>query len=203
MNIKNITKKCIQKNKGVVFELGRFKFTETGIDGLTVIDIEPFDDSRGYFMETYNREDFVKAGLDMNFVQNNESKSTRGVLRGLHFQKNFPQGKLVRCVEGEVFDVAVDLRPGSKTFGKWYGVILSESNFREFYIPEGFAHGFYVLTDVAKFEYQVTNLYHPEDEGAIFWNDPKIGIDWPIIEGTKPLLSDKDMKNPLLDEIEF
>ncbi len=135
MNIKNITKKCIQKNKGVVFELGRFKFIETGIDGLTVIDIEPFGDSRGYFMETYNREDFVKAGLDMNFVQNNESKSIRGVLRGLHFQKNFPQGKLVRCVEGEVFDVAVDLRAGSKTFGKWYGVILSESNFREFYIP--------------------------------------------------------------------
>lgn len=183
--------------------MGRFKFTETGIDGLTVIDIEPFGDSRGYFMETYNQEDFVKVGLDMKFVQTNESKSTKGVLRGLHFQKKFPQGKLVRCIEGEVFDVAVDLRPGSKTFGQWHGVVLSESNFREFYIPEGFAHGFYVLTDIAKFEYQVTNLYHPEDEGAIFWNDPKIGIDWPIIGGTKPLLSAKDMKNPLLDEIEF
>ncbi len=203
MNIKNITKKCIQKSRGVVFELGRFKFKETGIEGLTVIDIEPFGDSRGYFMETYNREDFTKAGLDMKFVQTNESKSTKGVLRGLHFQKKFPQGKLVRCIEGEVFDVAVDLRPGSKTFGKWYGVNLSESNFREFYVPEGFAHGFYVLTDIARFEYQVTNLYHPEDEGALFWNDPKIGIDWPIIEGTEPLLSDKDKKNPLLDDIEF
>lgn len=203
MNIKNITKKCIQKNRGVVFVLGRFKFSETGIDGLTVIDIEPFDDSRGYFMETYNQEDFTKAGLDMKFVQTNESKSSKGVLRGLHFQKKFSQGKLVRCIEGEVFDVAVDLRPNSKTFGKWYGVNLSESNFREFYVPEGFAHGFYVLTETARFEYQVTNLYHPEDEGALLWNDPKIGIDWPIIDGTKPLLSDKDMKNPLLDEIKF
>ena len=192
--------------------MGRFKFTETGIEGLTVIDIEPFGDSRGYFMETYNREDFTKAGLDMKFVQTNESKSTKGVLRGLHFQKKFPQGKLVRCIEGEVFDVAVDLRPGSKTFGKWYGVSLSESNFREFYVPEGFAHGFYVLTDIARFEYQVTNLYHPEDEGSLFWNDPKIGIDWAsvgvkgeykgtaspegyTIEGTPLILSAKDCKN--------
>ncbi len=183
--------------------MGKFTFTQTGIKDLMIIDIEPFGDSRGYFMETYNEKDFHNAGLKMKFVQTNESKSTKGVLRGLHFQKKFPQGKLVRCIEGEVFDVAVDLRAGSETFGKWYGVTLTESNFREFYIPEGFAHGFYVLTDIARFEYQVTNLYHPEDEGALFWNDPKIGIDWPIIDGLKPLLSDKDMKNPLLDDIVF
>ena len=183
--------------------MGRFKFQKTDIQGLCVIDVEPFGDSRGYFMETYNQADFSKAGLDMKFVQSNESKSTKGVLRGLHFQKKFPQGKLVRCIEGEVFDVAVDIRRGSKTFGKWFGVVLSESNFREFYIPEGFAHGFYVLTDVARFEYQVTNLYHPEDEGAILWNDPEIGVEWPIIDGMAPLLSNKDTNNPLLRDIKF
>lgn len=183
--------------------MGRFRFQKTNIEGLRVIDVEPFGDLRGYFMETYNQADFFKEGLRMNFVQSNESKSTKGVLRGLHFQKKFPQGKLVRCIEGEVFDVAVDIRPGSKTFGKWHGVFLSGSNFREFYIPEGFAHGFYVLTDFARFEYQVTNLYHPEDEGAILWNDPEIGVDWPIIDGMNPLLSEKDTQNPLLKDIKF
>lgn len=183
--------------------MGKFKFIETGIEGLTVIEVGAFGDDRGYFMETYNEKDFHEAGLTMRFVQTNESKSSKGVLRGMHFQKEFPQGKLVRCTQGEVFDVAVDLRPESKTFGKWHGVILTEENRREFYVPEGFAHGFYVLSDVAKFEYQVTNLYHPDDEVALFWNDPEVGIEWPLIEGEHVLLSDKDKKNPLLKDIKF
>ncbi len=183
--------------------MGKFTFTQTGIEGLVVIDVQAFGDSRGYFMETYNEEEFHRAGLCMRFVQTNESKSSKGVLRGLHFQKKFPQGKLVRCTQGEVFDVGVDLRPGSSTYGKWYGVTLTEENHREFYVPEGFAHGFYVLSDVAKFEYQVTNVYHPEDEGALFWNDPEIGISWPLLEGTEVLLSDKDRKNPLLKDLKL
>lgn len=183
--------------------MGRFTFIKTGIEGLTVIDIQPFGDERGYFMETYNEEDFHKAGLTMRFVQTNESKSSRGVLRGLHFQKQFPQGKLVRCTQGKVFDVAVDLRAGSATYGQWYGVMLTEENKREFYVPEGFAHGFYVMSDVAKFEYQVTNLYHPEDEGALFWNDPDVGIEWPLEEGLPVLLSEKDKKNPSLKDLKL
>ena len=147
--------------------MGQFTFTTTPIKGLYIIDSKRFGDARGYFMETYNEADFRKAGLDMRFVQSNESRSTKGVLRGLHFQKHFPQGKLVRVTKGEVFDVAVDLRKDSETFGQWYGVDLSEDNKRQFYIPEGFAHGFYVLSDIAEFVYQVTNLYHPEDEAAV------------------------------------
>lgn len=182
--------------------MGKFKFIETGIDDLFIIESQRFGDARGYFMETYNEKDFHDAGLTMRFVQANESRSCKGVLRGMHFQKNFPQGKLVRCTKGEVYDVAVDLRKGSKTYGKWYGVNLSEENKRQFYVPEGFAHGFYVLSDVAEFVYQVTNLYHPEDEGALFWNDPEVGIKWPLIDGVEVLLSEKDKKNPLLKDIQ-
>ena len=160
--------------------MGKFKFKKTKIEGLYIIAIEPFKDDRGYFMETYNEKDFFEAGLNMKFVQNNESSSTKGVLRGLHFQKEFPQGKLVRCTQGEVFDVAVDLRCGSKTYGQWEAVVLTQDNFLQFYIPEGFAHGFYVLTDVAKFCYSVTNFYKKEDEGGLLWNDEDISIDWPI-----------------------
>ena len=181
--------------------MGKFKFIETGIDDLFIIESQRFGDARGYFMETYNEKDFHDAGLTMRFVQANESRSCKGVLRGMHFQKNFPQGKLVRCTKGEVYDVAVDLRKDSKTYGKWFGVELSEENKRQFYVPEGFAHGFYVLSDVAEFVYQVTNLYHPEDEGALFWNDPEVGIKWPLIDGVEVLLSEKD-KNPLLKDIQ-
>ena len=182
--------------------MGKFKFIETGIDDLFIIESQRFGDARGYFMETYNEKDFHDAGLTMRFVQANESRSCKGVLRGMHFQKNFPQGKLVRCTKGEVYDVAVDLRKDSKTYGKWYGVNLSEENKRQFYVPEGFAHGCYVLSDVAEFVYQVTNLYHPEDEGALFWNDPEVGIKWPLIDGVEVLLSEKDKKNPLLKDIQ-
>lgn len=181
--------------------MGKFTFIETGIKDLYIIESQRFGDSRGYFMETYNEEDFRNAGLTMRFVQSNESRSCQGVLRGLHFQKQFPQGKLVRCTKGEVFDVAVDLRKGSETYGKWYGVNLSEENKRQFYVPEGFAHGFYVLSDYAEFVYQVTNLYHPEDEGALLWNDPEIGIEWPLIDGIEVVLSEKDSKNPQLKDL--
>lgn len=181
--------------------MGKFKFVRTKIEGLTIIEVEPFGDERGYFMETYNKEQFEENGLDMKFVQTNESKSRQGVLRGLHFQKKYPQGKLVRCLFGEVFDVGVDLREGSKTYGQWYGVVLSEENKREFYVPEGFAHGFYVMSKEARFEYQTTNLYHPEDEGALLYNDKEVGIKWPIIEGVPLLLSEKDKKNPTLREL--
>ena len=182
--------------------MGKFTFTETGIKDLYIIDNARFDDARGYFMETYNKQDFDAAGLTMNFVQDNQSKSTKGVLRGLHFQKTHPQGKLVRVTKGAVYGVAVDLRPGSETYGKWHGVTLSEENHRQFYVPEGFAHGFLVLSDVAEFVYKCTDFYHPEDEGALFWNDPDVGIDWPITDDMTILLSDKDKKNPLLKDIQ-
>ena len=180
--------------------MGRFEFKKTKIEDLYIIDVLPFKDERGYFAETYNEEDFKKAGLSMKFVQDNESFSKKGVLRGLHFQTKFSQGKLVRCERGAVFDVAVDLREGSKTFGQWQGVTLTEDNFVEFYIPEGFAHGFYVLSDVAKFSYKVTNFYRKEYEGAVCWNDPQIAINWPL-NGEEPILSDKDKNNPLLSEL--
>ena len=154
-----------------------------GIEGLCVITPAVHGDARGYFMETYIQNDMHEAGLDMVFVQDNQSSSTKGVLRGLHFQKQFPQGKLVRAVRGNVFDVAVDLRSDSKTYGKWYGVELSEENKKQFYIPEGFAHGFLVLSDVAEFCYKVTDFYHPGDEGGMAWNDPEIGIEWPQLTG--------------------
>lgn len=163
-----------------------------GIEGLCVITPTVHGDNRGYFMETYNQKDMEEAGLTMNFVQDNQSSSTKGVLRGLHFQKEFPQGKLVRVVKGSVFDVAVDLRKGSKTFGKWYGIELTADNKKQFYIPEGFAHGFLVLSDLAEFCYKCTDFYHPGDEGGLAWNDPSIGIKWPKLVGTYNGSASKD-----------
>lgn len=180
-----------------------FIFNKTEIEGVYVIEPKVFGDNRGYFMETYNEQEFKNNGLDYNFVQDNQSKSKKGVLRGLHFQKTHPQAKLVRVLEGEVFDVAVDLRKGSKTYGKWVGVILSEENKKQFMIPRGFAHGFVVLSDTAVFAYKCDDFYHPEDEGGIMWNDPDINIEWPY-KG-ELLLSEKDKVHPLLKEckIEF
>ncbi len=154
-----------------------------GIAGLCVITPAVHGDSRGYFMETYNQRDMAEAGIDTVFVQDNQSMSTKGVLRGLHFQKKYPQAKLVRVIKGEVYDVAVDLREGSPTYGKYHGVLLSEENKKQFLIPRGFAHGFLVLSDVAEFCYKCDDYYHPNDEGGIAWNDPDIGIEWPGISG--------------------
>jgi dTDP-4-dehydrorhamnose 3,5-epimerase len=181
--------------------MGRFSFKETNIEGLFIVEPTLFGDDRGYFMETYHQKEFAQAGLDINFVQDNQSKSKKGVLRGLHFQKIKPQGKLVRVISGEVFDVAVDLRKGSKTYGKWYGILLTAENKLQFYIPEGFAHGFLVMSDEAEFVYKCTNFYDPSDEGGLIWNDPDIGIDWPVLEGTKLLLSEKDKHNPYFIEL--
>lgn len=190
--------------------MGKIKVTNCDIEGLYVIEPTVFGDERGYFMETYNYNDMKEAGLDMEFVQDNQSMSVKGVLRGLHFQKQYPQGKLVRVVRGKVFDVAVDLRADSKTYGKWFGVELSAENKKQFYISPGFAHGFVVLSDEAEFCYKCTDFYHPNDEGGVAWNDPDIGIEWPEIvgeykgsasaegyalsDGTKLNLSDKDQK---------
>ena len=190
--------------------MGQIKVTECPIEGLYIIEPAVHGDSRGYFMETYNQRDMEEAGLNMVFVQDNQSMSTKGVLRGLHFQKQYPQGKLVRVIQGRVFDVAVDLRAGSGTYGKWYGVELTQENKKQFYISEGFAHGFLVLSDTAEFCYKVTDFYHPGDEGGLAWNDPAIGIQWPeltgdyngtasgegytLSDGTKLNLSDKDQK---------
>ncbi len=190
--------------------MGQIKVTKCPIEGLYIIEPAVHGDNRGYFMETYNKRDMEEAGLNLNFVQDNQSMSVKGVLRGLHFQKQYPQGKLVRAIKGTVFDVAVDLRAGSPTYGKWYGVELSEENKKQFYISEGFAHGFLVLSETAEFCYKVTDFYHPGDEGGLAWNDPAIGIDWPqlqgeyagnasaegytLSDGTPLNLSDKDQK---------
>ena len=174
--------------------MGKFKFTKTSIEGVYIIEPTVFGDDRGYFMETYNYNDYKEAGIDQVFVQDNQSASKKGVLRGLHFQINYPQDKLVRAIRGEVFDVAVDLRPGSKTYGQWYGVLLSEENKKQFFIPKNFAHGFVVLSDYAEFAYKCTDFYHPNDEGGLAWNDPQIGVEWPIPEGMELTLSDKDKK---------
>lgn len=163
--------------------MGQIKVTRCDIEGLCVIEPSMHGDDRGYFMETYNQNDMREAGLDMVFVQDNQSMSTKGVLRGLHYQKQFPQGKLVRAIKGSVFDVAVDLRTGSETYGKWFGVELTAENKKQFYIPEGFAHGFLVLSDEAEFCYKVTDFYHPGDEGGLAWNDPEIAIEWPNLTG--------------------
>lgn len=181
--------------------MGNFNFTKTEIEGVYIIDTEVFYDKRGYFMETYNYEDFKAAGLGMVFVQDNQSSSKKGVLRGLHFQKTHPQGKLVRVIKGEVFDVAVDIRKNSKTFAKWIGVVLSEENKKQLYIPEGFAHGFLVLSHKAEFCYKCTDFYHPEDEGGIAWDDPEIAIDWPIKRIKDLILSNKDRNRRRLSEI--
>lgn len=199
--------------------MGQIKVTKTQIEGLYIIEPTVHGDSRGYFMETYSERDMAEAGLKMKFVQDNQSMSVKGVLRGLHFQKKYPQGKLVRVIKGKVFDVAVDMRKGSKTYGKWFGVELSEENKKQFYISEGFAHGFLVLSDVAEFCYKVTDFYHPDDEGGVAWNDPEIGIDWGVCgeyrgtadcagyampDGTPLNLSEKDKKwLPLKDAFGF
>lgn len=186
---------------------GNFTFTQTSIDGVIIVDQKCFGDERGYFMETYKRPDFVAGGIDVEFVQDNQSSSTKGVLRGLHFQIEHPQSKLVRVVKGTVFDVCVDLRPGSATYGKWEGVVLSAENKRQFFIPRGFAHGFLVLSDTAEFCYKCDDVYHPNDEGGLMWNDPSIGIEWPALEGdeafdaSKLILSEKDSNHPPLERI--
>lgn len=172
--------------------MGKIKVTPCDIEGLYIIEPAVFGDERGYFTETYNQNDFKEEGLDMVFVQDNQSMSVKGVLRGLHFQKEFPQGKLVRVVRGKVFDVAVDLRTKSKTYGKWFGVELTAENKKQFYIPEGFAHGFLVLSDEAEFCYKCTDFYRPGDEGGMAWDDPAIGIQWPIEAGMKLVISEKD-----------
>lgn len=194
--------------------MGQIQVTKTPIEGLYIIEPTVHGDSRGYFVETYNQKDMHEAGLDMVFVQDNQSMSKKGVLRGLHFQKEYPQGKLVRVIRGTVFDVAVDLRKDSATYGKWYGVELSAENHKQFYISEGFAHGFLVLSDEAEFCYKVTDFYHPGDEGGLAWNDPQIGIVWPDVigtyngtanaenyilsDGTALILSDKDQNQPTI-----
>lgn len=174
--------------------MGKIKVTDdcNGIKGLKVIEPDVFGDERGYFMETYHYRDFEEAGIDVVFVQDNQSASKRGVLRGLHFQLQYPQDKLVRVVHGEVFDVVVDLRKDSQTYGKWFGVILSAENKKQFFVPKNFAHGFVVLSDYAEFAYKCSDYYHPGDEGGIIWNDPDIGIEWPITEGMELIFSEKD-----------
>lgn len=181
--------------------MAKINVIKTKIDGLVIINPSVFGDERGYFMETYNEEEFHKAGLTMKFVQDNESKSSKGVLRGLHFQRKFSQGKLVRVTKGEVFDIAVDLRLGSPTYGQWAGAHLTEENKTMFYVPEGFAHGFLVLSEEAVFNYKCTNLYAPEYDGGVRWNDPEIGVEWPLEGIGEPLLSEKDTKLPFLSEI--
>ena len=178
--------------------MGNFTFTETKIKGVFIIDVKTYGDNRGYFMETYKESDFKEAGLAYTFVQDNQSSSRKGVLRGLHFQKTYPQAKLVRVLKGEVFDVAVDLRKGSRTYGQWVGVLLSGENRRQLMIPRGFAHGFMVVSDYAEFAYKCDELYHPEDEGGIMWNDPEIGVEWPDVG--EIILSEKDKKHPNLKE---
>ena len=197
--------------------MGQIKVSKAPIEGLYLVEPVVHGDSRGYFMETYNQRDYVEAGLDMVFVQDNQSLSAKGVLRGLHFQKQHPQGKLVRVLRGSVFDVAVDIRPGSPTYGQWFGQILSDENKKQFYISEGFAHGFLVLSDIAEFCYKTTDFYHPEDEGGLAWNDPEIAIAWPELkgiynggaspegdtrtDGTALNISEKDQRLPVLKEL--
>ena len=179
--------------------MDNFTFTKTDIEDVYIVEPKLFGDSRGYFMETYNAEIFKANGLDYDFVQDNQSKSRKGVLRGLHFQKNHPQAKLVRVLNGEVFDVAVDLRKDSATYGKWVGVKLSGENKKQLMIPRGFAHGFLVLSEEAEFAYKCDDFYHPEDEGGIMYNDSDVNIEWPEID-CDYLLSDKDQKHPTLKE---
>lgn len=173
--------------------MGQIKITKTPIEGLLIVEPQVFGDDRGYFMETYNQRDFEALGLSMSFVQDNQSRSKRGVLRGLHFQKKNPQGKLVRVLSGEVFDVAVDIRKVSPTFGQWFGIVLSGENKKQFYVPEGFAHGFLVLSETADFAYKCTTYYDPADEDGILWNDPGIGVEWPDMD-MEPALSKKDRR---------
>lgn len=183
--------------------MGQFKFTNTKIEGMFLVEPAVFEDNRGYFMETYNENDFKDAGYDLTFVQDNQSKSSKGVLRGLHLQVNYPQGKLVRVIKGEVFDVGVDLRKDSDTYGEWFGAILSDDNKKQLFIPEGFAHGFLVLSDEAEFVYKCTEFYHGDDEGGIKWDDSDIGIDWPLDDIDEIILSDKDKEWKTLKESNY
>ena len=178
--------------------MGKLLVEKTPIDGVLILTPAVYGDERGYFTETYNENDFVAAGITCRFVQDNQSRSRRGVLRGLHFQKTHPQSKLVRVLEGEVFDVAVDLRPDSPTYGQWTGVLLTADNHKQFFVPRGFTHGFLVLSESATFAYKCDDFYHPEDEGGLAWNDPTVGVEWPIPSDMELLLSEKDKKQPTL-----
>ena len=183
--------------------MGKFKRIDTSIDGVYVIEPTVFGDNRGYFMETYSKPDFEEIGINEDFVQDNQSKSKKGVLRGLHFQTQHTQGKLVRCTEGEVWDVAVDLRKGSPTYGQWEGVYLSSENKRQFYVPEGFAHGFVVLSETATFNYKCTDFYSPEHDGGLLWNDEDVAIEWPLEGIEEVLLSEKDKKQKTFKELDL
>ena len=174
--------------------MGKLTVETCEIEGVKIITPEVHEDARGYFMETYQQKDFAEIGIDVDFVQDNQSASKRGVLRGLHFQKQYAQDKLVRVISGAVFDVAVDLRKDSKTFGKWFGVLLSEDNKKQFFVPKGFAHGFLVLSVYAEFVYKCSDFYHPGDEGGIMYNDPEIGVKWPITDDMELTFSDRDTK---------
>lgn len=178
--------------------MGKIKVESCPIEGLKIITPTVFGDERGYFMETYNYQDFKEAGLDYVFVQDNQSASKRGVLRGLHFQTKHPQDKLVRVISGEVFDVAVDLREGSPTYGQWFGTVLSAENKKQFFIPKHFAHGFLVLSEFAEFTYKCTDFYYADEQGGIAWNDPQIGVEWPIPEGMELILCDADKNRKTL-----
>ena len=181
--------------------MGKFSVETCEIEGLKVITPTAFGDKRGYFMESYQANDFKEMGIDTVFVQDNQSSSTKGVLRGMHFQKNFPQDKLVRVISGEVFDAVVDLRKNSPTYGKSFGVILSAENRKQLFIPKGFAHGFVVLSDYAEFFYKVSDFYHPNDEGGLLWNDPEVGIDWPIKDESELNIIERDQNWPKLSEL--
>lgn len=183
--------------------MGNFNFIKTKIRDLYIIEPKVFGDNRGYFMESYNKNAFFQAGLTMEFVQDNESKSSKGVLRGLHFQTKHTQGKLVRVTKGEVFDVAVDLRKGSPTYGQWEGVLLTAENKRQFYVPEGFAHGFLVVSEEAIFNYKCTDFYAPEYDSGLLWNDPEVGIEWPLDGIDEILLSEKDKAQKTLKELDL
>ena len=183
--------------------MSNFKFTKTKIDGVIIVEQKVFGDSRGYFMETYEKRKFAEGGITAEFVQDNQSMSTKVVLRGLHFQKTHPQAKLVRVIKGAVYDVAVDLRKDNPTYGEYVGAVLSDENKKQFYIPKGFAHGFLVLSDVAEFVYKCDDFYYPSDEGGMMWNDPEIGIEWPLDGIEEIKLSEKDKKNPGLHSFSF
>lgn len=183
--------------------MGNFTFKKTSIEGLIIVEPAVFGDQRGFFMETYQKEEFKANGINTEFVQDNHSKSVKGVLRGLHYQINYPQAKLIRCINGEVFDVVVDLRKNSPTYGKWESVILSAENKKQLFIPRGFAHGFLVLSDEAELMYKTDDYYHPHDEGGIMWNDVKIGINWPVTGAFTPILSEKDKIHPAFNDICF
>ncbi len=183
--------------------MGKFEIIHTDLEGVFIVKPKVFRDDRGFFLESWNEKEFEEIGVKLKFVQDNHSRSIKGVLRGLHFQDPYPQGKLVRVVRGRIFDVAVDIRKGSRTFARWVGVYLSDEDMRMLYIPEGFAHGFLVLSEYADVIYKTTEFYYPEYDRGIIWNDETIGIDWPLREAEVeyPILSKKDSNLPKLREI--